>query len=343
MRARFLIPGDINRKTGGYGYDRRVMAEAQAHGIALEPVALPGGFPFPDEAERRATLAVLRATEPGTPLLIDGLAFGAFDRAMLSELNGPVIALVHHPLAYENGLAADAAEKLRTSERQALARADRVIVTSEPTKAILVADFAVPESKIGVALPGTDTAPFAKGSGRTATLLLGVGSLTPRKAWDVLIDALALCADRDWSLTIAGEGPERAALEERIASQGLSGRVELAGEVSDASLARLYDGADLFIMPSLYEGFGMALTEAIARGLPAIASDGVVAIRHMPDETARIVKAGDAATLADAIIFALDPHNRAAMADHARAAAAHLPRWQETARIVADTIRSVRP
>lgn len=341
MRALFLIPGDLERKTGGYGYDRRVMAEARALGLTLEHVRLPGGFPFPDENERKAALALLRGLPARVPVLIDGLAFGAFDAAMLDALDGPVIALVHHPLAYENGIAPDAAALLKESERAALARADAVIVTSAPTKDILVADFGVPADKIAVALPGTDEAAFAKGSGLAAPVLLGVGSLSPRKAWNVLIDALTHCADCEWSLIIAGEGPERGVIQSQIASHGLSERVRLAGEVSDDELATLYDRADLFVMPSLYEGFGMALTEAIAHGLPCIATDGVVAIRHVPENSVVSVKAGDASALADAIRAALDPAARAAMAERARHAAAHLARWQDTARIVAHSIRSV--
>lgn len=340
MRASFLIPGDLNRKTGGYGYDRRVIAEAKAHGLTLDPIALPGGFPFPDENERRTTCDMVRALPAGIPFLIDGLAFGAFDAAMLDALHGPVIALVHHPLAYENGIAPDDAARLKASERAALARAAATIVTSAPTKDILVADYAVAPERIHVALPGTDEAPFAQGSGHDALMLLGVGSLSPRKAWSVLIDALARCKDAAWSMTIAGDGPERLVLEKLIAAQGLTDRVSLAGEVSEQALAHLYDRADLFVMPSHYEGFGMALTEAIAHGLPCIASDGVVAIRHLPPMAVMAVKAGDAGALATALRTAFDNPTRAAMTLRAREAAADLPRWHDAARIIAETIRS---
>ena len=343
MRAFFLIPGDLTRKTGGYGYDRRVIADAHAHGVMLEPVQLADGFPFPNDAECDATVAVLQSLPHGVPLLIDGLAFGAFDQAMLAALNGPVIALVHHPLAYENGTPADKVATLKMSERTALAHADAVIVTSAPTRALLMADFAVPDNKISVAVPGTDAAPFAQGSGHDVPALLGVGSLTPRKAWDVLIAALVACRHRDWTMTIVGEGPERATLTNQIAQAGLQTRITLVGEVDEITLADHYDRADLFIMPSHYEGFGMALTEALARGLPCVASDGVVALQHLPTDAARSVKAADATALADGIKALLDPTTRLDAADKARATAALLPRWHETARIIADTIRSVTP
>lgn len=341
MRALFLIPGDIDRKTGGYGYDRRVIAEGSAHGVTLEPVRLVDGFPFPTDRERAETIDVIKSLPRGIPLLIDGLAFGAFDQAMLASLNGPIIALVHHPLAYENGTPADKVAALKMSERAALRRADAIIVTSKPTRSLLVSEFDVAETKIGVAVPGTDAAPFAQGSGLNAPAMLGVGSLTPRKAWSVLITALGLCRDADWTLNIVGAGPERATLSHKIETAGLQTRIHLLGEVDETALAEHYNRADLFVMPSLYEGFGMALTEALARGLPSIASDGVVALQHLPEGAAQQVKAGDAESLALAIKALLNPEARLRAADQARAAAASLPRWDETARIITDTIRSV--
>lgn len=341
MRAFFLIPGDLSRKTGGYGYDRRVIAEASQFGVTLEAVTLPSRFPFPDMEDREHTREVLQSLPPHAPLLIDGLAFGAFDTALLDAVQGPVIALVHHPLAYENGIAPDNAARLKHSERGALARASAIVVTSGATKDILIDEYQVSYERVHIAIPGTDAAPMARGSGEAAPVILGVGSLTPRKAWHVLIEALAPCADAEWRLVIAGAGPERSALEQRIAALGLGARITLLGEVDEAHLHELYHRADLFVMPSLYEGFGMALTEALARGLPTIASDGVVALRHLPPDAARVVKAGDANAMTDALRVAFEPAQRAIMAQHARRAAANLQRWDETARIIVETIRGV--
>lgn len=342
MRAFFLIPGDLNRKTGGYGYDRRVLAGARRHGVALQPIALPDGFPCPDEVVRRDTIAILKALEPHHPLVIDGLAFGAFDEAMLETLKGPVIALVHHPLAYENGISADLAAKLKASERLALQHAAAIVVTSAPTRKLLIDDYHVPDDKIIVAIPGTDPAPLAQGSGRADPVFLGVGSLTPRKAWSVLIEALAQNRDDGWTAKIIGEGPERASLLALIKAHDLAGRIVLEGEVDETGLAAAYNEADCFVMPSLYEGFGMALTEALARGLPCLASDGVVAIQHLPPSAVITAPAGDVDGMAKAIRHLLDPAHRAEAAAQAQKAALSLPRWDDTARIIADVIRSVR-
>lgn len=341
MRASFAIPGDLARKTGGYGYDRRVMVEALARGMTLAPVALPAGFPFPNEQERAETVGILRALPSDVPLLIDGLAFGAFDDDMLDAMPDHVIALVHHPLAYENGLRDDQAARLRASERAALACADAVIVTSIATQETLIADFGVPAGLIHVAIPGTDDAPFARGSGEKAPVIFGAGSLTPRKAWSVLIEALAPLKGQAWTLKIAGDGPEGARLHSLAASLGLSDRVSFLGEVDDATLAACYDRADLFVLPSRYEGFGMVLTEAIARGLPCIATDGVVATRHLPQGAVAIVPADDSAQMSQAIAALLHADARQALAARARDAAPLLQRWSTTAEIIVDTIRRV--
>lgn len=341
MRASFAIPGDLTRKTGGYGYDRRVIAEAMALGVTFAPVTLPAGFPFPDEQERAETVRILRALPSDVPLLVDGLAFGAFDDAMLDAMPDRVIALVHHPLAYENGLRDDQTARLRASERAALECTDAVIVTSTPTRDLLIADFGVPADLIHVAIPGTDEAPFARGSGQNAPVIFGAGSLTPRKAWNVLIEALAPLKDQAWTLKIAGDGPERTRLQSLVASLGLADRVSFLGEIDDTTLADCYDRADLFILPSLYEGFGMVLTEAMARGLPCIATDGVVATRHLPEGAVKIVAANDSAQMSQAIAVLLHVGERKALAARARDAAPLLQRWSTTAEIIVDTIRRV--
>ena len=123
VKAAFAIPGDIDTPTGGYRYDREVLARAAGYGIDLRHVALPASFPFPAEADLAATAAQLAALPADAVLLADGLAFGAFPPAVLDAIRTPVVALVHHPLALESGLAVETAARLADSERQALARA----------------------------------------------------------------------------------------------------------------------------------------------------------------------------------------------------------------------------
>src|SRR3954471_19164554 len=127
MQAVFAIPGDLASLTGGYAYDREVMARSPGFGVRFEHLALPPGFPAPTPEELRETARLLGRLAPDSTVLIDGLAFGGFTPDLLGALPRHTIALVHHPLALETGLSANEARRLAESERRALSHARRVI------------------------------------------------------------------------------------------------------------------------------------------------------------------------------------------------------------------------
>ncbi|CAN0495823.1 unnamed protein product, partial [Phaeothamnion confervicola] len=188
-----------------------------------------------------------------------------------------IVALVHHPLCLEAGLTPARAAELKALETQALSLAERVVATSPTTARTLIQDFNVPAEILSVAEPGTDPAPRSTGSrsarsGTGPLRLLAVGSLIPRKGYDVLIEALAPLKALSWRLDIAGatdRSPHTAdEVKSLIVRHGLADRVGLLGPVGDVALGELYANADLFVMASHYEGYGMVLTEALARGLP---------------------------------------------------------------------------
>lgn len=337
----FAIPGDIDLPTGGYGYDRRLLAEWRETGIEARHVALPGSFPFPTQDDLAQTGRAILSQPYEDVLLIDGLAYGAFPEGIAAGLAGRVVALVHHPLGLETGLEPETARALLAREAAALRYARAVVATSPATKQRLIADFGVDEARITVAVPGVDPAPRAKGGPVGGPLnILAVGSIVPRKGYGVLVEALAGLSERDWRLTLVG-APDRSPettrdLTTRIAAAGLAERITLAGAVDEAALAAAYDAADLFVMPSLFEGYGMVLTEALARGLPILCTTGGAAAETAPDATAVKVPPGDAPALAKALASLIDaPQRRSAMADAAWMAATSLPRWRETAAIVA--------
>jgi glycosyltransferase involved in cell wall biosynthesis len=347
IRATFAIPGHLAAPTGGYAYARRLLSDAGGAGVDLAHLALPGGFPDPSQAGLAETGRVLRALPTGHPILIDGLALGVLPAEMLRALPGPVVALCHHPLALETGIAPPEAQRLRESERSALAECAHVIATSATTAGILAADYAVPEGRLTVACPGTDPAPRAKMSGGPGVAILSVGSLTPRKGHDVLIAALAGMAHLDWRLTIAGPADRDAAhageLARQIAEAGLRSRVVLAGALDVGELARAYAGADLFVLASRYEGFGMAFTEAMAHGLPVVGC----AAGAVPEATrgaARLVPPGDPEALRAALAALIgDRASRARLAEACWQAAQSFARWPDTAAAVAAVLRGVAP
>jgi glycosyltransferase involved in cell wall biosynthesis len=335
----FAIPGDLETVSGGYAYDRAVLREARAAGVAMTHLALPGAWPHPSMADVAAARDALAATPPDATLLVDGLALCAMPPQVVAGLGRRVVALVHHPLGLEAGLSAERARELIENERVVLAQVARVVVTSPDTKARLMRDFGVSPGKIDVAEPGTARAPRARGSGGPGVAMCAVGTILPRKGYLVLVEALSTLADLDWTMQIAGgleaDAQETARLRAALAQAGLEQRVRLLGALPGQELDALYARSDLFVMPSFYEGYGMALAEALTRGLPIVMTRAGAAADTAPDAAALKVAPGDAPALAQALRRAIsDAALRATLAEAASAAGAALPDWPQTARRV---------
>jgi glycosyltransferase involved in cell wall biosynthesis len=334
----FAVPGDIATSTGGYAYDRRIIAELRRLGWDVDLLPLGDGFPAPNAAQAVAAQARLLASATDRPVVIDGLAFGVLP-AVAAALHGrqPVVALIHHPLACETGLTPERAQQLEDSERRALAAARLVITTSRPTADLLIARFGVLPGRIEVILPGNDRVPLAAGSGGPEVELLSVGAIVPRKGFDLLVGALARLADLPWRLTIAGDrGRDPGAvarLDAAVERHGLHSRIRSLGAVSSDQLAALYARADLFVLASHFEGYGMAYAEAIAHGLPIVGTTGGAIPETVPASAGRLVQPGDVEALARSLreMSGTESHRRE-LAAGARAAAAALPSWAESGR-----------
>lgn len=267
---------------------------------------------------------------------MDGLAFGALPG--LVEAHGErlrLVALVHHPLAEEAGLAPDLAAALRRSEARALARARLVLVTSAFT-ARLLADYGVPAGRIRVVEPGTDPAPAALGSLDREPLLLSVGALVPRKGHDVLLRALADVRELGWRLDCVG-CPDRdpnwsRALPRLCDELGLRERVTFSGALCEPELDRRYAEADLFVLATRFEGYGMVFAEALARGLPILATRSGAVGQTIPPGAGILVEPDDPAALATALRELLaDRALRQRLAAGSRAAGLRLPTWSQAA------------
>lgn len=330
----FAVPGDIATRTGGYLYDAEVMRQFSEAGRDMAHLALPGGFPDPSAAEMAEARAALTAVPSKRALIVDGLAFGALDTPAVDAIRAPIVALVHHPLSLETGLAPDRAAALKATEAANLARAAAVVVPSPHTARTLAAEFGVPEGKITVALPGTARA-AALSVPETPPLILSVGSLVPRKGHDVLIDALTRLTDLPWRAAIVG-GVADAACADRLAGQrdaaGLGNRVTFAGSLEAGALHDLFARASIFALATRYEGYGMVFAEALAHGLPIVSCLAGAVPDTVPAEAGTLVAPDDAGAFAAALRPLLaDGARRDAMAAAARAAGARLPSWEETA------------
>ena len=335
----FAVPGDLSTPTGGYAYDRRIIAELDALGWRTEALSLGEGFPFPSADTRAAACARLAALPPGRPIVVDGLAFGALpDAAAALCASHRLLALVHHPLALETGLSESERASLRASERAALACARRVVASSAATARLLAADYHVPPDRLSVVEPGTDRVEARPRSNAAEVVLLAVGAVIPRKGYDVLVAALARLGHLPWRLVIAGDrgrSPDTSRrLAADIAALGLANRVSLLGAVSPDELASLYASCDLFVLPSRFEGYGMAFAEAIAHGVPVVGTTAGALPETVPEAAGVLVPPDDPEALATALRRLVeDSGERERLAAGARAVA--FPSWREQAALFA--------
>lgn len=343
----FAIPGDLRSPTGGYAYDRRVIELLPAFGVNVSHVPLAASFPNPSPQDLKAAAKSLGAIPADHCLMIDGLAYGALTADVLAETQSRIIALVHHPLFLETGLAHPRKVEMKAVEEAALAKAHHIIVTSRTTKRILLDHMGITIDRVTVAEPGTDPARRSTGTG-SPLAILAVGAVMPRKGYDLLVEALAPLTDIDWRLTIAGamdrhpDAVEK--LRETIERHALQSRVTLSGKVVPATLDRLYESADLFVSASLFEGYGMVLAEAMARGLAIVTATGGAAGDTAGQTAALHVEAGNVSELTSALRRALtDKKLRDRLADAAWEAGRTLPTWHETARRVAAVVHGLRP
>jgi glycosyltransferase involved in cell wall biosynthesis len=309
-----IVAGDPDQLTGGYVYDARIVAALRARGRAVEVVGLEGRFPEPDDLARQSMARALSSLPDGAHVVIDGLAMGGLPEVIAPHADRLVIiALVHHPLADETGLDEATRRHLLDSETRALALARRVIVTSRWTARGLDR-FGVPAARLFVVEPGVEPAPLAASAldlePPGPRRLLCVATLIPRKGHDVLLEALAGLKERDWTLEAIGSherDPDHATrLLVTAQRYGLEERILWGGERDAAGLAAAYHRAELFVLPSRYEGYGMVVTEALSRGLPVITTTGGALVDTLPPTAGLAVTPDDAAALEDALAAWLD-------------------------------------
>jgi glycosyltransferase involved in cell wall biosynthesis len=305
MNVSLIVPAPFDTVSGGYEYDRRVVAGLRAGGHAVEVVELLGIHPRADTAARDAACAAMDRLAPGTRCVIDGLALPAF--AGLDDALGGVgaVGLIHHPRALETGLEAAERVALQALERRLFGRLARLVVTSETTAEALTQSFGVDPGRIAIVVPGTDAAPRSAGSAGPGCAILSVGTLIPRKGHDVLLRALARLFDLDWRLTIVGSpdaDPVHALTLRSLAGElGIGPRVVFAGALSQAELEPLWQQADLFALATHYEGYGMAVTEALSRGLPVAVTAGGAAATLVGAEAGVVCQPGDHDQLSKAL------------------------------------------
>lgn len=335
MTLALIVPGAIDQLTGGYLFARHVVDGLTRLGRSIEVIELAGCFPDADGAARASATTALAQLPDGARAIIDGLALAGFEECLAREAQRlRLVGWVHHPLADETGLNTEVQRRFHRLETHLLPLFRGIICPSRCT-GDAVARYGVDPKRIAVAPPGT-----AKPARRRSrepqhgtVRLLTVATVTPRKGHLVLIEALARLNRVDWRLDCIGSTTRDlahvAAVRQAIAAHGLEARIALKDEMPQQNLGGAYDDADLFVLPSFHEGYGMALAEALAHGLPILSTRAGAIPETVPERAGILVAPGDPAALAAALTKLLD--DRALLFELAQGAAAmgaRLPDWQ---------------
>ena len=340
-----IVPEGIDdpaRPSGGNTFDRRVSRGLAAAGWAVYVHAVPGSWPRPDAPSYAALADAVGRIPDGAVVLLDGLVASAAPEVLVPEAGRlRLVALVHMPL----GQATD--DSVREQEGAVLSAAASVVTTSAWARRILLELYSLPGDRVHVAEPGADAADLAPGT-ETDGALLSVAAVIPGKGHDVLLDALAMLAGLRWHCLCVGSlerDPGFAAgLRRRVLEGGMDGRVRFSGPQTGADLARSYGGADVLVLPSRAETYGIVVTEALARGLPVVATEvgGVPeALGHGADGTrpGLLVPPDDPAALRDALRAWLEQADlRRRLRRAARERRASLSSWSTTTSVVADVL-----
>jgi glycosyltransferase involved in cell wall biosynthesis len=264
-----VVPAGIDdpaRPSGGNRYDRRLCAGLAAAGWQVCELHAAGTWPRPDNAALEELASKLATVPDAGVLLVDGLVASAAPAVLVPESRRlRLVVLVHMPLGDVEVPADD--------ERAVLTSARAVVTTSDWTRSLLLDRYGLDADRIWVGRPGADQRDLTTAT-EAGNRLLCVGAVAPHKGQDVLVEALSGLRDVPWRCTVLGPLDREPRfvdrLQRQIADTGLADRVELTGPC-DAE--RQYAHADLLVLPSRLEAYGMVVTEALAAGLPVVASD----------------------------------------------------------------------
>ena len=347
-----IVPDGIDdpaRPSGGNTYDRRICGGLCAHGWAVHEHGVPGEWPRPDTAARAGLAGVIAGIPDRSVVLLDGLVASTVPEVLVPEAARlRLVVLVHMPLG--GGRPGVVATDVRADERAVLSAAAAVVTTSAWSRRWLLDRYTLQPGRVHVAEPGVDVADLAPGTPAGGELLC-VAAVTPEKGHDVLLAALATIADLTWRCACLGTLARDPGFVGRLASRarddGIHDRVWFAGPRTGTDLAAAYAAADALVLASRAETYGMVVTEALARGLPVVATEvgGVPeALGHGADgvRPGLLVPAGDPAALAAALRRWLSDAGLRQRCRHAaRQRRGTLPGWAVTSRQISRVLGGV--
>lgn len=366
-----VVPDDLSRPTGGNRYDQRLAEAIRRLGVHVEERGVPGAWPVGDTAAQHLLAQALTAVDPADaggadagapgrsprPVLVDGLLACGVPEAVEAAVAGgtPVHVLVHMPLGARTDLTPGHAAELDARERRALRAATSVVATSRFSAADLQARHGLAEAgvRVAVAVPGARPGVRVPGADCRG-LLRQLATISPVKDQLTVVEALALIRQQDpglaWTCELTGLLDVDPGYTEQVRSaihrHGLADRVRLTGPLDGPELEEAWEHTDLLLLPSRTETWGLVVTEALARGIPAVVSRGTGAQEALGDTEdglpGALVPPGDPVALADAVRHLLGPGWTGAVVA-AATRLGQLPWWSDTAADVLQALGVEQP
>ena len=352
MNLHIILPNDIDdptRPSGGNHYDRRLCRGLPVWGWVVREHAVPGDWPAADAGARAELGTVLSGLPDGDLVVVDGLIGSAVPEILAPHADRlRLVILVHMPF----GDTGDRSGPAWVREAQALATAVLVVTTSEWCRSRLLELYDLAPDRVQVAAPGVDASRLVTGS-PAGTRLLCVAAVTHSKGHDVLVRALARLTDVPWTCVCVGALDRAPGFVDHLRQlgreQGIAERVRFAGPHAYRELERFYAAADLLVLPSRGETYGMVVTEALAHGIPVLATSvgGLPgALGHAPDGSrpGLLVPPDDVAAFAGALRRWLeDPTLRARLRRSAQGRRSTQVRWASPAEAFAAALNRAAP
>ncbi|GIG03342.1 glycosyl transferase [Catellatospora coxensis] len=337
-----VLPGGVDDPalpSGGNAYDRRVCDGLAAAGWTVCEHPVLGSWPYPAAADLAGLADALAALPDGAVVLLDGLvAVAAPDVLAAGAPRLRLVVLAHM-------LFGDTDAGLRPGEARVLRGAAAVVTTSRWCRERAVEAYALPPALVHAAPPGVDPAPVSPGS-PAGNRLLCVAALAPHKGHHLLLDALATLTELPWSCVFVGSPDRDPAYAARLRAHPVADRITFSGVRLGDELAAAYRAADLLVLPSRGESYGMVVTEALARGIPVLAHD----VQGLPEALGTapggrlpglLVPPGGPALATALRGWLTDPDLRDRLRHAARARRAGLTGWTRTADQVAAVLSRV--
>jgi glycosyltransferase involved in cell wall biosynthesis len=353
MHIGLILYGSLDTLSGGYLYDRQLVRCLEAHGDRVELISLPWhNYP-------------LHLTDNWQPALSRRLLHTPFDILLQDELNHPslawlngrlrgrvaypVVSIVHH-LRIQEHHPAHWMPLYRAVEQRYLEQVDGCIYNSETTRRAV-------ETLIGrspphiVAWPAASHLPVLPRVPRAPgdpLRLLFIGNVIPRKGLATLLTALTLLHGVAWELQVAGdlelEPAHSHAMQKLAAEPRLQPRILFLGRSDSEMLQNALARADLLVVPSQHEGFGIVYLEALQAGVPVIATTGGAAWEMVePGHNGFLIDPGDSGALATLLQrLATHPDELAALQQAAAPSVARFVGWEERMDGVRDWLLTLR-